>query len=188
MCIFHLIDLEGLVYDHGTYVFPEWTAVLGWCVLAFIVVPVPLFGILAISQADGKSIIQVMRPDEEMKTRFSNLSHLFTFQKLANSMKSQLTECPCCRRGVHGLKDTHSMVHLDGGVHGDPHSAYTFAEFAEIAYPEDGSYTITSASSLPFTPSTLNSPLTPTITVQYPSEPALNRITDKGQSQQHQAD
>ena len=60
VCIFHLIDVERLMYDHGTYVFPEWTAVLGWCVLAFILVPVPLFSILAIYQASGKSIIQVI--------------------------------------------------------------------------------------------------------------------------------
>lgn len=85
-------------------------------------------------------------------------------------MKSQVVECPCCLRGIHGLKDTHSMVHLDGDITGGPHCSYTFAEFAEIAYPEDNSYTVTSASSLPFTPSTLNSPLTPTLTVQFPSD------------------
>lgn len=154
VCIFHLCDLKGLVYHHGTYVFPEWTAILGWSVLAFILVPVPLFGIVAISQANGKSI----------------------FQKIGNSMKSQIAECPCCLRGVHGLKDTHSMVHLDNDVNGGPYSACTFAEFAEVAYPEDGSYTVTSASSLPFTPSTLNSPLTPTLTVQYPSDEDSSRI------------
>ena len=59
VCVFHLCDLKGLAYNHGTYVFPEWTAILGWSVLAFILVPVPLFGIVAISQASGKSIIQV---------------------------------------------------------------------------------------------------------------------------------
>lgn len=91
-------------------------------------------------------------------------------------MKSQIAECPCCLRGVHGLKDTHSMVHLDNDVNGGPYSACTFAEFAEVAYPEDGSYTVTSASSLPFTPSTLNSPLTPTLTVQYPSDEDSSRI------------
>ncbi len=94
----------------------------------------------------------------------------FDLKKIGNSLKSQIVECPCCLRGVHGLKDTHSMVHLDGDVAGGPHSSYTFAEFAEIAYPEDGSYTVTSASSLPFTPSTLNSPLSPTLTVQFPSD------------------
>ena len=78
------------------------------------------------------------------------------------------------------------MVHLNDGVQGGSHPGYTaFAEFAEIAYPDDGSHTITSASSLPFTPTSLNSP---TITVQYPSDPTLTRTTDKVQNQQHQAD
>lgn len=105
-------------------------------------------------------------------------------------MKSLMTECPCCRRGVHGLKDTHSMVHLNDNVNGGPHSAFTFAEFAEVAYPEDGSYTVTSASSLPFTPSTINSPLTPTITVQFPSEPNLGSSVDRVSKQPdgHQSD
>lgn len=71
VCIFHLIDLEGLVYDHGTYVFPEWTAVLGWSVLAFILVPVPLFSILAIYQASGKTIIQVTRSSIKVTISFS---------------------------------------------------------------------------------------------------------------------
>lgn len=76
------------------------------------------------------------------------------------------------------------MVHLNDNVNGGPHAAFTFAEFAEVTFPEDGSYTVTSASSLPFTPSTLNSPLTPTITVQYPSESALDRLIDQAPKQQ----
>ena len=59
-----------------------------------------------------------------------------------------MTECPCCRRGVRGLKDTHSVVHLNE-INPGADSAFAFAEFAEIHFPEDGTYTITSASSLP---------------------------------------
>ncbi|XP_046646776.1 sodium- and chloride-dependent betaine transporter-like isoform X1 [Daphnia pulicaria] len=163
VCVFHLCDLKGLDYNHGTYVFPEWTVALGWSVVAFILVPVPLFGIVAISQASGKSIIQ----------------------KIGNSLKSQIAECPCCRRGVHGLKDTHSMVHLDEDALGSPQTAYTFAEFAAVAYPDDGLHTVTSVSSLPFTPSTLNSPLTPTVAVHYPSDEDLHRLSNSVESRQH---
>ena len=66
------------------------------------------------------------------------------------------------------------MVHLNENVNGNAQSAYAFAEFAEVAFPDDGSCTVTSASSLPFTPSTVNTPLSPvSITVQYPSDPGL---------------
>ena len=68
------------MYDHGTYVFPEWTAVLGWCVLTLILVPIPIFAILAIFQADGKSIIQVtlIRRREDMEIPSpQSLTHTF---------------------------------------------------------------------------------------------------------------
>lgn len=65
-----------------------------------------------------------------------------------------MTECPCCRRGIRGLRYTHSAPQLNqdvNGMAGGPNSAYAFAEFAEIHYPEDGTVTITSATSLPAT-------------------------------------
>jgi hypothetical protein len=40
---------------------------LGWSVVAFILVPVPLFGIVAISQASGKSIIQVILKQNQLR-------------------------------------------------------------------------------------------------------------------------
>lgn len=67
VCVFHLCDLKGLDYNHGTYVFPEWTVALGWSVVAFILVPVPLFGIVAISQASGKSIVQVILKQNQLR-------------------------------------------------------------------------------------------------------------------------
>lgn len=63
-----------------------------------------------------------------------------------------MSECPCCRRGVRGLRYTHSAPHINEDVNGmGGNTAYAFAEFAEITYPEDGTVTITSASSLPAT-------------------------------------
>ena len=59
--IFHLIDLNVLSYDHGQYVFPKWTQILGWAVIAFILAAIPLFSIVAICQANGKSIIKVIK-------------------------------------------------------------------------------------------------------------------------------
>lgn len=77
------------------------------------------------------------------------------------------------------------MVHLDEDALGSPQTAYTFAEFAAVAYPDDGSHTVTSVSSLPFTPSTLNSPLTPTLAVHYPSDEDLHRLSNSVESRQH---
>ena len=59
-------------------------------------------------------------------------------QKFINSTKTQIKECPCCRRGVTGLKDTHSEVHLN-----EINNPQVYAKFT---LPEDGSYqTITSS-------------------------------------------
>ena len=61
----------------------------------------------------------------------------FSTQKFINSTKTQIKECPCCRRGVTGLKDTHSEVHLN-----EINNPQVYAKFT---LPDDGSYqTITS--------------------------------------------
>ena len=54
-----MFDLEGLAYNHDEYVFPAWTATLGWCVLSIIMLPIPLFGVLSIIKADGQSFGEV---------------------------------------------------------------------------------------------------------------------------------
>ena len=65
-----------------------------------------------------------------------------------NASKSQMTECPCCRRGVNGLKDTHSEVHLSGDIQLGQQT-FSFAGFASVAFPEE---TLTDISSLPSPP------------------------------------
>jgi len=119
--IFHLLDGQVLTFNHGLYVFPGWTDWLGWIVLSLLFVSVPLLAIITLFQASGKTI----------------------FQKVVNASKSQMSECPCCRRGVHGLGDTHSEMNLN-----ESHKAPSFA-FIEFAAVAASSYTLTSQPPLP---------------------------------------
>lgn len=57
--IFHLIDLNDLTYDNGSYHFPPWTAATGWCVLALLLGLVPALAVLAVYQAEGKTFLKV---------------------------------------------------------------------------------------------------------------------------------
>jgi len=110
--IFHLMDWQVLTFNHGSYVFPDWTSTLGWIVLSFLLVAIPILAIVTLYQASGKTI----------------------FQKIANATKSQIEECPCCRRGIHGLVDTHSEMNLHTSL---KVPSFAFAEFAAVAaaYP-----------------------------------------------------
>lgn len=140
-----MFDLEVLTYNHDQYVFPKWTAILGWCVLSIIMLPIPLFGALSIVRADGKSFGDVSSLQVECKADEAHFR--LVWQKFLNAVRSPIVECPCCKRGVYGLKDTHSLSHLDDGTGADANPS--FAQFAEIIYPDEANYTVTSVSSLP---------------------------------------
>ena len=58
--IFDSIDIGSTNYDHSRYIYLVWVIVLGWALLCLILITFPIFAILDIYQASGKTFLLVI--------------------------------------------------------------------------------------------------------------------------------
>ena len=67
------MDWQVLTFNHGLYIFPDWTNTLGWVILSLLLVAIPLLAIVTLFQASGKTIFQV---NNEKQLQGSVSAHL----------------------------------------------------------------------------------------------------------------
>merc|ERR1711953_639546 len=64
---FTLYDYQAPSYNNGAYEYPWWCILLGWCIAALSILPIPVLACQAVYNAEGKDIIQKIsnsiRPD-----------------------------------------------------------------------------------------------------------------------------
>jgi len=64
---FTLYDYTAPSYNNGAYEYPWWCILLGWCIAALSILPIPVLACQAVYNAEGKDIIQKIsnsiRPD-----------------------------------------------------------------------------------------------------------------------------
>ncbi|XP_066998089.2 sodium- and chloride-dependent GABA transporter ine [Anabrus simplex] len=72
--VFSLIDYEPPTYNNGAYKYPFWAEALGWGIASLSLVCIPAFAIIVFVKAEGNTL----------------------WQKLQNSVKSQIQECIEC--------------------------------------------------------------------------------------------
>jgi len=57
--VFTLYDYEAPVY--GDYIYPWWCVLLGWCIAALSILPIPVMAVLAVVNAEGKTLFDKIR-------------------------------------------------------------------------------------------------------------------------------
>jgi len=57
--IFTLYDYEAPSY--GTYNYPWWCILLGWCIAALSILPIPIMAVIAIINAEGKTLLDKIK-------------------------------------------------------------------------------------------------------------------------------
>ena len=58
---FTLYDYQAPSYNNGAYEYPWWCILLGWCITALSILPIPLLACQAVLRADGKGIVQKIK-------------------------------------------------------------------------------------------------------------------------------
>lgn len=58
MLLFVLIGYQDVTY--GTYIYPEWSIIMGWMIVCSSCVPVPIVGAIVIYKSSGDSLVQVL--------------------------------------------------------------------------------------------------------------------------------
>lgn len=87
--IFSMVDYKQPTYNKGEYKYPDWAIGVGWIISSLSIAPIPIFAIIAIVKAKGTNI----------------------FEKLKNSIRSPIDECPCCGRAFNCLEEGHNHGH-----------------------------------------------------------------------------
>ena len=57
--IFTLYDYEAPSY--GDYSYPWWCILLGWCIAALSILPIPIMAVIAIISAEGKTFLDKIK-------------------------------------------------------------------------------------------------------------------------------
>lgn len=84
--IFSIVDYKEPTYNKGEYKYPGWAIGIGWIIASCSILPIPIFAVIAVIKAKGSNI----------------------WEKMRNSIRSQIEECPCCGRTTNCLEEAHN--------------------------------------------------------------------------------
>jgi len=85
--IFSLYDYEAPSYNNGVYTYPWWCILLGWCIAALSILPIPVMAIMAIYNAKGTNIFEKIRNSTRTTLDINYQSHSLKEQVKLQGMK-----------------------------------------------------------------------------------------------------
>ena len=56
--IFTLYDYQAPTYNNGQYEYPWWCILLGWCIAALSILPIPIMAVISIIKAKGDTLLE----------------------------------------------------------------------------------------------------------------------------------
>lgn len=102
-------------YDNDEYEYPTWAHALGWFYAAASLICIPVFAVVAIVNAEGDTLFQVMLQmifRRAFNRKFTILISNFKLQKLKNSIKPDIYECKIC--GEHNCE--HDLYDIEESI------------------------------------------------------------------------
>lgn len=83
--IFSMVDYQRPSYNKGEYAYPDWAIGIGWLFASCSIAPIPIFATIAVVNAKGTTL----------------------WEKVKNSIRSPIEDCPCCGDALNCLEDKH---------------------------------------------------------------------------------
>ena len=104
---FSVTDYKEPTYNKGSYIYPPWAIILGWCIAGTSLAPIPLMAIIRILTAKANSLYAVSKISVfnfELILIWKNL-----LQKFKKSLQTTIETCPCgCEIGLDENHEAHS--------------------------------------------------------------------------------
>uniref|UniRef100_A0A0P4W1Q3 Transporter n=1 Tax=Scylla olivacea TaxID=85551 RepID=A0A0P4W1Q3_SCYOL len=83
--IFSMVDYQRPSYNKGEYAYPDWAIGIGWLFASCSIAPIPIFAVIAVINAKGTTL----------------------WEKVKNSIRSPIEDCPCCGDALNCLEEKH---------------------------------------------------------------------------------